>query len=127
MIRIKLASERKIDVANTNQVELLRGTDSIEDSAVNNFYANLQKNISANNQNLKAALEDIRGFFTSLLSSEADAAKVAEALYKDHSVTEFIDLKRISQAQYFSVLRKNTNLAEQEIEKVVKNISASFA
>ncbi len=127
MIRIKLASERKIDVANSDEAELLTKTGAIEDSAVKSFYANLQKNLGANAPSVEAALGEIRGLFASLLGSEADAAKVAEALYKDLSVTEFRDLKRISQAEYVSVLRKSTNLAEQEVEKVVKSVLASLA
>lgn len=127
MIRIKLAADSKINVAEGEEVELIKRTNGIEDAAVNSFYAEVQKNLAANRPNLDAMLGEIRGLFASLLNNEADAAKVAEALYKDHSVTEFRDLKRISQAEYTNVLRKNTNLGEQEVEKVVKSVFASLA
>ena len=127
MIRIKLASDRKFDVANSNEAELIRTTNTIKDSAVSGFYSNLQSKISANRQNSDAALGEIRGLFVNLLNSEADAVKVAEALHKDLSVTEFKDLKRISQTEYAGVLRINTNLTEQEVEKVVKSVLASLA
>lgn len=127
MIRIKLASERKINLENSHEAELFTRTSAIEDSAVKSFYANLQKNLGANAPSVDAALGEIRSLFASLLGSDADAAKVADALHKELSVTEFRDLKRISQAEYVSVLRKSTNLAEQEVEKVVKSVLASLA
>ena len=127
MIRVKLAWDRKIDIINGEEVDLVKRTNTIEDAAVNNFYAEVEKNLSANRQTLEASLAEIRGLFASLLNNEADAAKVAEALYGDHSVSEFRDLKRVSQAEYTNVLRKNTSLGEQEVEKVVKSILASLA
>lgn len=127
MIRIKLASERKTDFSNIDEIDLLKRTNSIEDADVNNFYANLQKNAGANGQKLESTLAEIRGLFASFLNSEAEAAKIAEALHRDYSVYEFKDLKRISQAEYANVLKKNTNLAEQDVEKVVKSVLASLA
>ena len=127
MIRIKLASERKTDFSNIDEIDFVKRTDSIEDAAVDNFYANLQKNAGANVQNLEATLAEIRCLFASFLNSEAEAAKIVEALHRDYSVTEFKDLKRISQAEYANVLKKNTNLVEKDVEMVVKSVLASMA
>lgn len=126
MIRIKLALERKIDISNNDEVEIMKKANSIEDSAVNEFYRNLQQSIGGNPQILSLALAEIKGLFASLLNNESDAEKIAEALHKDHSVTEFKDLTRISKAEYYNVLRRNTNLAEQDVERVVKSILASL-
>lgn len=127
MIRIKIASDRKIDVSNMEEVELMKNTKAIKDNVVSEFYNNLEKAVGSKSSSLDTALVEIKGLFSSLLNDEALAAKITDYLHKENSVTEFNDLKRLSQTEYQNVLRKNTNLSEQDIEKCVKSILASLA
>jgi len=127
MIRVKIASERNIDVSNTEEIEFVKKVNFIDDSFVKEFYTNLQKSLLENKQNLETTLAEIKSLFTSLLNNENEASRIVEVLHKENSVTEFQDLKRISKDKYYSLLRSNTSLGEQDVEKVVKSILASFA
>lgn len=127
MIRVKIASERNIDVSNTEEIEFVKKVNFIDDSLVKEFYTNLQKSLLENKQNLETTLAEIKSLFTSLLNNENEASRIVEVLHKENSVTEFQDLKRISKDKYYSLLRSNTSLGEQDVEKVVKSILASFA
>jgi hypothetical protein len=124
MIRVKIASDKNSEI---EDVELVKKSKTVSDNLVNEFYGNLQKKLGSQTPSLDITLAEIKMIFSNLLNNEAEALKVTDVLHRENSVTEFKDLKRVTENDYYNLLKKNTNLSEQDIEKVVKSILASLA
>lgn len=62
MIRVKIASERNVDVSNTEEIEFVKKVNLIDDSLVKEFYTNLQKAIGEKKQNLETTLAELRAY-----------------------------------------------------------------
>ena len=127
MIRIKIANENKVDLANTEDIELLKKTRSINDTIIYEFYNNVRNTLRSKKTNLEKSLTEISVVLSTIINDEAVALKIVDYLYKNNSVTEFNDLKRLSSNEIFVAFRKNTNLSEEEIAKHIKSLAASLA
>lgn len=127
LLRIKILHQSNVDIAKTEDVELIKKALSINDAIDHDLYANVRKMALSQQTNVENSLKEIKTLFLSVLNDETAADKITNYLSGQKSVTEFNDLKKLSYSEYSAAFKSNTTLSEEDIEKSIKSILASLA
>ena len=125
MLRIKLLSKNNI-IDGMDNLELTKKANTIPDAHINDMYRSIQESLASISVSSEVAHIEIKNFMNTFLNDEALSAKVTEYLQKEKGVTQFRDLKKLSEAELTIALRL-INLGGEDMERTVKSIVSSFA
>lgn len=125
MLRIKLLN-RQGNLENLDNLELTKRAHQIPDAHVNDLYREIKENLSNNSTNPEVAQMEIRNFLNTFLNDENTSVQLFEFLNKEKGVSQFADLKKLSEDELRHALSQ-FNLNQENMERVVKSIVSSLA
>ena len=122
MLRIKLLSKEN-DIEGMDNLELIKKANNIPDADVRGLYKDITENLASSSVATEIAQKEITNFLNTFLNDENVSARVFEFLNKEKGVSQFNDLKKLSEDELRFALRQ----VSLDDEGTVKSIVSSLA